>query len=632
MKKAHNKKIKKKNIKKKKTFLFFFSKVVSIFAMLIILISIVFVIDSFFLSKDKIMRNIYFVDRNVGGMNKQEFSSYIEEYKGGVFVKKVFLNVEGTEIIVLPNQIGLDFNVENLWEKISHERRDENIGKRFSSWLSSLHSRENTTLSVFSNNELYEKYRRAWEHDSQLPEPFEGAVQIVDGHVLVRMPEHGKEIDAEALLEQIINGFLYEGPEINIIAPIKRKSFTRNIEDLENLKAQTESFIKKSVYLENKDYDGVSLELSTEDLIDIIEVSLPQDTNIKPEVYINESSFLQKFAKLKVKDAEFSLNEDYSVEVIPAQDGVDIDLEKTKENLLLALKEDKRNDVLISVHEVYSPEFSSKEARDLGIKHLVSEFTTHHPCCAARVENIQKIADMLDGVIIKPGEEFNVNTYVGERTEEKGFKNAGSIFKGEMVDSVGGGISQFITTLHNVVYWGGYEIVTHKPHSIYFLRYPHGIEATINWPYVDYVFKNDTDAVIVIDTEYTDTSITVRILGNNDGRIMRGDHKSWSTPMEVLSPGGDLARRVDSHVKDAFDFRPPVVRYKSDPSIPRGTSQFYKKGKDGWKTIVNRKVFIDEELYRHDIWPVYYTSGSDTIYLVNPCENPNEEKPKSCYL
>ena len=49
--------------------------------------------------------------------------------------------------------------------------------------------------------------------------------------------------------------------------------------------------------------------------------------------------------------------------------------------------------------------------------------------------------------------------------------------------------------------------------SIYIDRYPFGREATVNWPNVDLQVGNPTDWPIVIWTEYTDDSITVKLFG-----------------------------------------------------------------------------------------------------------------------
>jgi vancomycin resistance protein YoaR len=84
--------------------------------------------------------------------------------------------------------------------------------------------------------------------------------------------------------------------------------------------------------------------------------------------------------------------------------------------------------------------------------------------------------------------------------------------------NVGGGVSQLATTLYNAVFFGGYEDVEHRPHSIYFSRYPVGREATVVFPKPDVVFRNDTLDPVRIDTSYTSSSVTVRLYGNDMGR------------------------------------------------------------------------------------------------------------------
>ena len=156
---------------------------------------------------------------------------------------------------------------------------------------------------------------------------------------------------------------------------------------------------------------------------------------------------------------------------------------------------------------------------------LVSSFTTYHPCCEARVTNIHLMADAVDGAVVLPGETFSINERVGERTEEKGYVRAGAIIGGvvyccDKQANIGGGTSQFATTFYNAVFFGGYEDVSHRPHSLYFSRYPMGREATMGYPSPDVVFRNDTLTPVTIRTRYTGTSITVEFYGNNEGRVV----------------------------------------------------------------------------------------------------------------
>jgi vancomycin resistance protein YoaR len=150
-------------------------------------------------------------------------------------------------------------------------------------------------------------------------------------------------------------------------------------------------------------------------------------------------------------------------------------------------------------------------ARGEAVVEKVAEFTTNHECCQARVSNIQRFADIVRGVYLVPGESLSLNEHVGQRTREKGFVPAGTILRGHLVPTVGGGVSQFATTMFNAAFFAGFDFLDYQSHSIYFSRYPYGREATISWPAPDLVIENTTDYPALIWTSYTDTSITVSI-------------------------------------------------------------------------------------------------------------------------
>ncbi len=158
---------------------------------------------------------------------------------------------------------------------------------------------------------------------------------------------------------------------------------------------------------------------------------------------------------------------------------------------------------------------STKDAayyEQLGVKELVAEFTTSHACCAPRVENIHRIADLLRGAIIAPGETFSVNGFVGPRTRAKGFVAAPVINgDGNFDEDVGGGISQFVTTLFNAAFFAGLDIPEYMAHGLYISRYPYGREATISHPSPDLKIRNSTPYGVMIWPTYTDTEIRIAL-------------------------------------------------------------------------------------------------------------------------
>jgi vancomycin resistance protein YoaR len=154
-----------------------------------------------------------------------------------------------------------------------------------------------------------------------------------------------------------------------------------------------------------------------------------------------------------------------------------------------------------------------------AITEPVSEFTTHHQCCQNRVTNIHVIADTVSGLYLFPGETFSLNEYVGPRTREKGYLVDGAIRGGYHVNEVGGGVSQFTTTLFNAAFYAGLDLNEYQSHSVYFSRYPFGREATLSNPRPDLVFTNSTDYPVLVWSTYDDTSITVTMYSTKNVEV-----------------------------------------------------------------------------------------------------------------
>ena len=147
----------------------------------------------------------------------------------------------------------------------------------------------------------------------------------------------------------------------------------------------------------------------------------------------------------------------------------------------------------------------------MGVVEPVASFTTYHAAGEARVTNIHRIADLLAGTVIEPGGSFSVNDTIGPRTRAKGFVTAGVIERGVFTESVGGGISQFATTLFNAAFFAGLEFEEYQSHSIYITRYPYGREATLSYPAPDLEIRNQTPHGVLIWPTYTGSSITVNL-------------------------------------------------------------------------------------------------------------------------
>lgn len=190
------------------------------------------------------------------------------------------------------------------------------------------------------------------------------------------------------------------------------------------------------------------------------------------------------------------------------------------------------------------PKVTARDARKLT--RLIGTFTTRYVAGQPRVTNIRRIARTVDGTLVAPGAQFSLNGRVGPRTKAGGYVEAPFIADGKLEPSVGGGVSQFSTTLYNAAYFAGLKIDTHTPHSIFIDRYPAGREATLNFPSIDLRWTNDTDAPVLVRTFTDENSVTVSLYGDNGGRRVRAE-----TGERRPFPGGDFVITVTRHIRFA---------------------------------------------------------------------------------
>ena len=205
-------------------------------------------------------------------------------------------------------------------------------------------------------------------------------------------------------------------------------------------------------------------------------------------------------------EATFKVNGD-KVDVTPGKPGMKCCAPDTGTRVAEALLAGKTSVTLDLVED--PAKLGEEGVAKLGVKEKVATFTTRHPGGQPRVANIHRAADALRGAIVEPGATFSLNQRLGQRTEAKGYVNAGVINRGVFEESVGGGISQLTTTLFNAAFFAGLDFKTYQAHTIYIDRYPYGREATISWPAPDLSFRNQSPHGVLIWTSYDDTSITV---------------------------------------------------------------------------------------------------------------------------
>jgi vancomycin resistance protein YoaR len=222
----------------------------------------------------------------------------------------------------------------------------------------------------------------------------------------------------------------------------------------------------------------------------------------------------------------------------------------------------------------------------------VGGFTTQFQCCQPRVTNIARAAAVLNGWTIPAGGRFSLNAALGERTRAAGYVPAPSIAGGELVDSVGGGISQIATTLYNAAFFAGLRLVAHTPHSFYISRYPMGREATISWGGPELIFANDWASPLVMRLAVRRDAIDIRFFSQRLGR-------------RVTSSAG----QPHSYVQPTTIVRPTLALAVGQRRVVQAA------GSAGFTIEYGRRVFRYGRLRRDESWRVTYEPQNEIVEI-----------------
>lgn len=340
-------------------------------------------------------------------------------------------------------------------------------------------------------------------------DPRNGGVRFADGQAVAVGPRRGQVMDVPGTARAVRAAFLRE----TVVAAVGRTA-TPDVTAAEVRRAMrgfAQPAMSGPVTLE---VGSGTLELDPTDIDDHLSMRPDKKGKLVPQVRGTglRATLGSRLRSLEnpAKDARIRLVGGQP-RVIPSRTGQMVPPEGLAEATLAALTDDSRT-ARVEL-QTADADLTTAEAEALGVDEQVSTFTTYYPYAAYRLQNIHRAADLIDGTLLQPGETFSLNDTVGERTAENGFAKGTIIQDGRFFEDYGGGVSQVATTTFNAMFFAGLEDVEHKPHSFYIDRYPEGREATVVWPYVDLRFRNDSGNGILVDTSYTDSSVTVTLWG-----------------------------------------------------------------------------------------------------------------------
>ncbi len=158
-----------------------------------------------------------------------------------------------------------------------------------------------------------------------------------------------------------------------------------------------------------------------------------------------------------------------------------------------------------------SPEQTREALEALGVKEVVSSFSTPLTREPIRTANLRRGAELVTGTLVRPGEIFSLIDTLSPIDASNGFQAAGVINNGVHTQGMGGGLSQMATTTYNAGFFAGFEDIEHRPHTVDFTRYPDGREATIFVGSLDMRFKNNSPYGAVMQSWVSGGELHVQI-------------------------------------------------------------------------------------------------------------------------
>lgn len=177
----------------------------------------------------------------------------------------------------------------------------------------------------------------------------------------------------------------------------------------------------------------------------------------------------------------------------------------------------REQEIILPIYET-EPTVKEEELEGILDFELGSYTTYFNPNVTGRSHNIKLSAEAIQHHVLGQGDIFSFNKTVGERTVERGYKEAKEIVNNEFVMGIGGGICQTSSTLFNAIDAAGLEVIERYTHSREIGYVPANRDATVSWGGPDFVFTNPYPFPILIKTEVllNKGQITVKVFANTD--------------------------------------------------------------------------------------------------------------------
>ncbi len=276
-----------------------------------------------------------------------------------------------------------------------------------------------------------------------------------------------------------------------------------------------------------KPQQGVKVDMNeaVEQVLDKIYTFTFGDVTFVPEITDAEPLDLDAFYQYITSpavDAQYAKDENNKVYVVPSKPQIIV----SKSEVERAVNQPEI-EYSIPVQTV-EPAKNAQFLQSVMYEDTLGTYTTYYGgSSGSRSNNISVCSNTISGIELLPGERFDFNKVVGQRTAARGYLPAPVyvVKNGETVSETdyGGGICQVSSTIFCAVNRAGLDVIERTSHSKDVTYVPKGMDATVSWGGPEFIFENSTDYPIRIFLSASGATLSATIVGSKvsvpDGKI-----------------------------------------------------------------------------------------------------------------
>ena len=488
----------------------------------------------------RVVRNVTLAGQDVGTLTEARLTDEVADLAEAYQDTTVVVDVGDRTIETTVGDVGAKVDEEATVAAALAIGRGGSMATRPVDWAQSFLETQVAPV-VFKANPVRVEEALVTLQGEERTAPVEPGIELVEGRYQLVAGLDGQGIDPTDILDQLNQeGVDSTGPGDDLTLTVENKTIPPRFPDpdAEALAAEANDMTDEPLQI---NAGGESASASTAQLQNWITSKVgPERLKLeidKERIKTDLPIILPAFGEAPV-DAGFTVGA-FGPEVIPGQPGTGCCANGSAGAVVATLRNGGTSvDLELGPRE---PDLTTQEAEDLGIVEEITlpdqepcnsgsangcRKTTHHNCCEGRNTNINRMADIVRGFVIMPGEQFSINDVVGQRTTANGFVSAGAIENGVHVEAVGGGVSQFATTSFNAAFFAGLDIPSYQFHTEHIGRYPFGRESTVSYPAPEFIIENNTPYGVLMWPTYTDTTITMTLYST---RYATGEQTGQST-------------------------------------------------------------------------------------------------------